>query len=64
MVCIKPACGVEHDRDINAAINICNEGKRITTVGTTGSNDFGEGVQRTLCKTTSALEVVAQSSLN
>ncbi len=45
-----PSCGAEHDRDINATINLSEEGKRIiaatTTVGTPGSNAFGEDVRR------------------
>ena len=54
-----PSCGEEHDRDINAAISLREEGKRIAaaTVGTTGSNACGEGVRHH-----DSLRVMAQSS--
>jgi putative transposase len=42
-----PDCGTQHDRDVNAAINVLNEMIKQTTVGHTGSYACGEKVSPT-----------------
>ncbi|KPL85240.1 RNA-guided endonuclease InsQ/TnpB family protein [Herpetosiphon geysericola] len=45
-----PTCGMTHDRDVNAAINIVHEGIRLLAVGTTESqNAAGDGVNPAKC---------------
>jgi putative transposase len=41
-----PRCGTDHDRDLNAAINVKNEGLRVLAVGHTESRNACGGVVR------------------
>ncbi len=33
-----PACGARHDRDVNAALNLCDEGRRLVLEELGGSD--------------------------
>ncbi len=37
-----PACGARHDRDVNAALNLCDEGRRLV-LEELGGSECDEG---------------------
>ena len=62
-----PICNAKHDRDINAAINIENEGHKILSLGT---NDHRRGDQirpafaGTIDETSKVLDLVQEASIH
>ncbi len=54
-----PNCGKQHDRDINAAIEIGNEGLRILALGTSATASGGDvRAKRSGCKTSTIVEAI------